>query len=92
MNTLLTELRQYLGHAGKWRDEYAVSILKTGSATGSRVLKTTVFLISLREMMTYSMICDLFHFFHQEIMREKVLNERIPMVIVHDFVCLYGAL
>ena len=29
-NILQTELKQFLCHEGKWRDEYAVSLLKTG--------------------------------------------------------------
>ena len=34
-----------------------------GFRPGSHVLKTTVFFTSLREMMTYSLICHLFHIF-----------------------------
>ena len=60
----------FLDHGGKWRDEYAVSLLKTGAESGSHVLKTTVILTSLREKMTYSMICNLFHIFCWEITRE----------------------
>ena len=69
-NTWETELRQFLDHGGKWRDEFAVSLLKTGAESGSHVLKTTVFLTSLLEKMAYSMICNSFHIFHCEIIRE----------------------
>ena len=58
------------GGGGGGRDEYAVSLLKTGAESGSHVLKTTVFLTSLREQITYSMICNSFHIFHDEIIRE----------------------
>ena len=59
-----------LGSWGKSRDEYTVSLLKTGAEAGSHVLKTTVFLTSLLEKMTYSMICNSFHIFHHENIRE----------------------
>ena len=61
------------------------SLLKTGAESGSLVLKATGFFISLLEKMTYSMICNSFHTFHYEIIREQVQNERIPMVICSRF-------
>ena len=53
-----------MGGGAEWRDEYTVRLLKTSAESGPYVLKTTIFLTSLQEMKTNSMISHLFHIFH----------------------------